>query len=445
MNHKLKRASLLVFFFVCLFGGLWIAAGNTYASSYRQQLAPAPTVDDSVPDDLTQPVIIQKTDPNGAQLQDAEISVVDSNGVVQTNIVTTYDVTMLNMSKGEYFLHESGAPDGYQQAEDIWFSVNPTVDSRNGKHISTEDVQFTGITNLGGVRQDTEFGKIVYCINPEIKTSNSVGVASVQPMSVEDPEYFIVYGSKENLSAALSGSSYNDQTLNNLNSKFNYLVNQGYKKIGEPFEGMTDEQSYAATQLAIWATIQPETCHIDLESSVLVDGWKIWDNLEEWNGYELPQDDAFRIFINRLYNINVGPEYFDSEEAGRDIIIAKAKELFENAQNSDELAKTKYDHYMLYYNEQYGNGEIPEFQNLISAADPSDPIIVTMIDEPIPEEPEETPEEEQETPKKEKKTVNAQTVQTSGVQTGSAVHTMLWTMMMISAFGAAMFIKKEAE
>ncbi|MGI6511500.1 MAG: SpaA isopeptide-forming pilin-related protein [Catenisphaera adipataccumulans] len=87
----------------------------------------------SLPDDLTQPVIIQKTDPNGAQLSGAELSVVDSNGVVQTNIVTTYNTTTLNLSKGEYFLHESGAPDGYQKAQDIWFSVNPTVDSRNGK------------------------------------------------------------------------------------------------------------------------------------------------------------------------------------------------------------------------------------------------------------------------------------------------------------------------
>ncbi|MGI6511499.1 MAG: Cys-Gln thioester bond-forming surface protein [Catenisphaera adipataccumulans] len=35
------------------------------------------------------------------------------------------------------------------------------------------------------------------------------------------------------------------------------MVNQGYKKLGEPFEGMTDAQSYAATQLAIWATLEP--------------------------------------------------------------------------------------------------------------------------------------------------------------------------------------------
>jgi uncharacterized surface anchored protein len=132
------------------------------------------TVDDSsIPDDLTQPVIIQKTDPNGAQLSGAELSVVDSNGVVQTNIVTTYNTTTLNLSKGEYFLHESGAPDGYQKAQDIWFSVNPTVDSRNGNDISTDSVQFTGLTEKGGVRQDTEFGKIVYCINPEVENASS--------------------------------------------------------------------------------------------------------------------------------------------------------------------------------------------------------------------------------------------------------------------------------
>ncbi|MGI6511498.1 MAG: hypothetical protein ACOX1W_03560 [Catenisphaera adipataccumulans] len=89
---------------------------------------------------------------------------------------------------------------------------------------------------------------------------------------------------------------------------------------------------------------------------------------------------------------------------------------------------------------------------MISAAAPSDPITITMIDEPIPEEKEETPKEEKETPKEEKKTpkaetktVNTQTVQTNGVNTGTTTNMMMWAMTAISALGAAMLIKKEAE
>jgi hypothetical protein len=255
----------------------------------------------------------------------------------------------------------------------------------------------------------------------------------------------------------LPGQADSGQAYDKLTAEFNYLVNQGYKKLGEPFEGMTDAQSYAATQLAIWATLEPGVRQMQYGFN---SGWAIWDNPQNFefnNGSQIyGQAAAFLNFANLLYNddpaINT---YYMSEESStdRDTIIAKAKELFENAQNADELANTQYDHYMLYYSEQDGYcGTASEYQNLISAADSSDPITITMIDEPIPEEKEETPKEEKETPKEEKKTpkaetktVNTQTVQTNGVNTGTTTNMMMWAMTAISALGAAMLIKKEAE
>ncbi|MBB5182531.1 prealbumin-like fold domain-containing protein [Catenisphaera adipataccumulans] len=443
MNQKMKRVYLWGFFFVCLFGGLWMTAGNTYASSYHQHLSRPDITDTSVPSDVQQPVVIRKTDPNGTQLQDAEISVVDSNGVVQKNIVTTYKATTLNMAEGTYFLHETDAPAGYQKAADVTFNVKVIPDSRNGETITMQ----RNITNYDaenksriqfsdGAWHDAENG-ILYQFNSVWADwfRNTQAADAYYSQETTAGTYLISYGTENKLKLLMDSPVYEGRDMAALQKELIYLINHGYN--GTAFSGLSNATSYAATQLAIFQAINDRTFVSDEE---IMDQWNNGDAKDYLEQY---------FFFRHLDEVE--------STLDMDAALTKSDELLTAAKQA--AADENYDpveYYMLYFykaNESnYENyGMFPDW---ISAAKVTS-MEVIMVDEKeatettettekeTPKEEQETPKEEKETPKTEKKTVNAQTVQTNGVQTGSAVHTMMWTIAAISALGAAAAVRKE--
>ncbi len=102
-----------------------------------------------VTDELTK-TVIEKVDEKGRPVKGSHLQIINENGEVVREFITDGKLYVIEgLEHGTYTLHEVSAPDGYELAEDIKF----TVTDENGEITITmidEKIKIVPVTGLHG-------------------------------------------------------------------------------------------------------------------------------------------------------------------------------------------------------------------------------------------------------------------------------------------------------
>ena len=138
-------------------------------------------------------VTFSKTDIHGKELPGATVQVIDENGNVVKEWISTDTPMVISLEPGTYTFHEVAAPKGYEVATDISFTVNP-----DGT-VTTGDITVTGNTivmvddyaDVTNSEQSNENGP-KHTNTP--KVNRSKGGQSTLPSTGDVSEYLTVIG-----------------------------------------------------------------------------------------------------------------------------------------------------------------------------------------------------------------------------------------------------------
>ncbi len=113
-------------------------------------------------------VIINKVDEDGKLLPGAEFEILKDNNVVRTiNADNNGDIVISDIEPGSYVLHEKTAPEGYNKADDMPFTVE--AKSYTSHLYETAEEPNRGVGSLA-ILEDGKLVASAACINPDYET-----------------------------------------------------------------------------------------------------------------------------------------------------------------------------------------------------------------------------------------------------------------------------------